>query len=183
MGTHDPRADANAADADLMSPRRMRIEPEFLVSHPAHFIALGFGAGLPAFAPGTFGTLVAWGLHWLLSHWLGLGHIAILGVASGLFVIGIWACDRTARDLGVADHGGIVIDEIAAFLVVLAFTPAAWLWQLVAFGLFRFFDIVKPPPIRWFEREVPGGLGVMVDDVLAAGYTVLVLAILVGVTG
>ena len=98
------------------------------------------------------------------------------------FLIGVWACDATSRALGVADHGGMVWDETVAFLLVLMFTPAGWLWQATAFGLFRFFDIVKPPPIRYFDRTLKSGFGVMFDDVLAAGYTVLVLAILKVVT-
>ncbi len=147
----------------------------FLLAHPAHFIALGFGTGLSPVAPGTVGTLFAIPLHAALANWLGAA--AILGVAGVVFVLGVWACSRTARDLGVADHGGMNIDEIAAFLAVLAFTPPGLAWLGVAFGIFRFFDIVKPPPIRYFERTVPGGLGVMFDDLLAAGYTLVVLAV------
>ncbi len=147
----------------------------FLLSHPAHFIALGFGTGLAPVAPGTVGTLLAIPLYWVLAHWLVAAWILV--VAGGLFVLGCWACARTGQDLGVADHGGMNIDEIAAFLLVLVFTPAGLLWLAFAFVVFRFFDIVKPPPIRYFERVVPGGLGVMFDDLLAAGYTLLVLAI------
>ncbi len=161
-------------DAKPTGPIR-RPTATFLLSHPAHFVALGFGSGLSRVAPGTVGTLLAIPLYVALSNWLGAS--AILGVAGGLFVLGCWACSRTAHDLGVADHGGMNIDEIAAFLAVLVFTPPGLVWMAFAFGVFRFFDIVKPPPIRYFERAVPGGLGVMFDDVLAAGYTLVVLAL------
>ena len=92
------------------------------------------------------------------------------------FALGVWACDVTGRHLGVADHGGMVWDEVAAFLLVLAIVPRELPWQLAAFGAFRFFDIAKPPPIRHFERRYHGGFGVMFDDVLAAGYSLLLLA-------
>lgn len=94
-----------------------------------------------------------------------------------LFLIGIWACGRTGRALGISDHTGMNWDEIVAMLGILAFTPEDWKWQLFAFFVFRFFDVVKPQPIRYFDRTVKGGYGVMLDDVLAAGYSVLVIAI------
>ena len=147
----------------------------FLLSHPAHFIALGFGTGLSPFAPGTVGTLLAIPLYAALALWF--GDAMILGAAGLLFFLGWWSCSRTGQDLGVTDHGGMNIDEIAAFLAVLVFTPTGLPWLVFAFVVFRFFDIVKPPPIRYFERVVPGGLGVMFDDLLAAGYTLLTLAI------
>jgi phosphatidylglycerophosphatase A len=140
----------------------------------AHVIAFGFGAGRVPLAPGTFGTLLAWPIGWALS---GLHPAAMLALCASLFVIGVWACGVTGRDLGVHDHGGIVWDEFVAFLLVLAIVPATLAWQAAAFVLFRTFDIVKPKPIRWFERRYTGGFGVMFDDLLAAGYTVLVLAV------
>ena len=100
-------------------------------------------------------------------------HLALLG---GLFLLGIGASARTARDLGVPDHGGIVWDETVAFLLVLFFTPADRLWQAFAFLLFRLFDIFKPQPIRHFDRTLHGGFGVMFDDLLAAGYSLLCVA-------
>jgi len=152
-----------------------RLRPRFAFVHPAHFIAVGFGAGLAPFAPGTFGTLVAFPLWWLLGSWLSpleLGALLAL-----LFAIGVWACEVTGRHLGVADHGAMVWDEIVAFLAVLLVVPARPAWQIAAFVVFRLFDVVKPPPIRQFERRFKGGFGVMFDDLLAAGYTMLVLAI------
>ena len=142
---------------------------------PAHIIALGAGAGLAPAAPGTVGTLLAFPLYWLLAAFAtSTVALALLGAA---FLLGIWACGATGRALGVADHGAMVWDEIVAFAVVLVFTPPGWQWQLGAFLLFRFFDIVKPPPIRYFDRRLKNGFGVMFDDLLAAGYTLLVLAV------
>ena len=142
---------------------------------PAHIIALGAGAGLAPVAPGTVGTLLAFPLYWLLAAVsTSTMALALLGAA---FLLGVWACGATGRALGVADHGAMVWDEIVAFAVVLVFTPSGWEWQLGAFLLFRFFDIVKPPPIRYFDRRLKNGFGVMFDDLLAAGYTLLVLAV------
>jgi phosphatidylglycerophosphatase A len=149
----------------------------FLLRHPAHFIALGGGAGLIPFAPGTFGTLLALPIFWLLGPGvIEVPAIYLAGVAV-LFSVGIWACQVTGRALGSADHGSMVWDETVAFLLVLFFTPVYSYWQALAFVLFRFFDIVKPPPIRYYERTFKGGLGVMIDDLAAAFYTLLVLAI------
>ena len=151
----------------------LRPTPRFVFSHPAHAVAFGFGAGLAPTAPGTFGTLLGWVIG------LALGAVqpaAVLLAALVFFAIGVWACGVTGRHLGVADHGGMVWDEVAAFLLVLALVPWELPWQLAAFGAFRFFDIAKPPPIRYFERRYHAGFGVMFDDVLAAGYALLLLA-------
>ena len=146
----------------------------WMAASPARTIAFGFGSGLVHPAPGTWGTLFAWMTFVLFSPYL--SDLLLVAVAAGAFVLGVWACARTGRDLGVADHGGIVWDEVAAFWLVLALTPAGYGSQLSAFLLFRFFDIVKPPPIRQFDARWKNGFGVMFDDVLAAGYTLLVLA-------
>lgn len=159
----------------------MRPTLRLLLAHPSHFIALGFGSGLAPKGPGTAGTLAAWLLYPpLRDH---LSDPQLLGFLLASFVFGILACERTGRALGVADHGAIVWDEVVAFWLVLMFTPPTWLWQAVAFGLFRFFDIVKPPPIGWVDERTRGGLGVMLDDLLAAGYALLVLALLVKLLG
>jgi phosphatidylglycerophosphatase A len=152
-----------------------RPDRRFLLSHPAHFIALGFGSGLAPFAPGTFGTLVAIPLALLLRAYADDAvFIAVIAVA---FVAGAWASQITGGDLDTADHGSIVIDEIAAFLLVLFLVGVEPLRMAVAFVLFRFFDIAKPPPIRAFDQAFKNGVGVMGDDVLAALYALLVFAI------
>ena len=147
----------------------MRPDKKFLLSHPAHLLAFGFGAGLMPKAPGTWGTLVALPIFAVVR--LG-GTSAVIAAAVLFFVVGVWASGVAGRALGVADHGGIVIDEIAAFLLVLACTPDSVAWWVIAFLLFRVFDIVKPWPIRWADRTLKGGFGVMFDDVLAAGYAI-----------
>jgi len=152
-----------------------RPDARFLVAHPAHFIALGFGAGLAPKAPGTFGTVVGLLLCWALQPFLSPLAIALLAVP--LFLLGIWVCDVTGRALGVMDSGSIVWDEVVAFLPLAALAGSIGA-QLVAFALFRLFDIWKPFPIRQLERRIPGGLGVMADDVLAAAYAALSLFLL-----
>jgi len=153
----------------------------FFVAHPAHFVALGFGSGLAPFAPGTFGTLVAIPIAFGLRAVTGDVGFALAIVA--LFGIGVWASAVTSRDLGVSDHGAIVIDEVVAFLIVLFFVGVEPVRVAVAFLLFRFFDIVKLPPAREIDRHWHGGLGVMLDDVVAAGYALVVFAIVVRVQG
>lgn len=147
----------------------------FATSHPAHLIAFGFGSGLVPFAPGTAGTLLAWPVGWYFAAY---PEPVLLAMAAIGFVIGVWACGITGRRLGVPDHGSMVWDEIVAFLLILSIVPRSFAWQGAAFVLFRLFDIVKPPPIRWLERRYHGGFGVMIDDLLAAGYTLLVLALM-----
>ena len=157
--------------ADLV----LRPSWRFLLSRPAHLIAFGFGAGLVPVAPGTFGTLLALPLYWLIQPRVDAVEYLLLVVV--LFGLGIWACDVTGRAVGVADHGGMVWDETVAFLLVLFFVPAAPLWQAAAFLLFRLFDIFKPPPIRYYDRTFKSGFGVMLADPVAAFYTLIVLAI------
>ncbi|MDR2837002.1 MAG: phosphatidylglycerophosphatase A [Azonexus sp.] len=155
------------------SPHRPDLR--FLCAHPAHFLALGCGSGLAPKAPGTFGTLFAWGSFLLFrpyfDEWLLL---ALFAVA---YLGGIWLIEITGRALGDPDHGSIVWDEIVPFWLVLLLTPASFYWQLAAFLLFRLFDIVKPQPARYFDQHVKNGFGVMTDDLVAAGYTLLALAL------
>ena len=153
----------------------------FLLRRPAHFIALGFGSGLAPFAPGTFGTLVAIPVAAVLRIYA--SDVVFVACIVLLFALGVWACDVTSRDLGVADHGSIVIDEVVAFLIVLYFVGGDPLRQAFAFLLFRVFDIAKPPPIRQVDATLKNGFGVMLDDVLAAAYTLFVFALVVRVTG
>jgi phosphatidylglycerophosphatase A len=148
---------------------------KLLLSHPAHFVSFGFGSGLARNAPGTFGTLAALPLYWLIAPELSSLQFMLALVSA--FALGVWACDFTGKKLGVADHGGIVWDEIVSFMLVLFFTPSGWDWTVLAFVLFRFFDILKPPPIRYFDSNWHGGLGVMFDDLLAAGYALMCLAL------
>ena len=148
----------------------------FVTRHPAHFLAFGFGSGLAPVAPGTFGTLAALPLYYLLAAVLSV--IQLYAVIALAAVAGIWICGVAGRNIGVADHGGIVWDEIVAFWLILAFTPLEPLWVAAAFLLFRLFDIWKPFPINWFDARLKNGFGVMFDDLLAAAYT---LAVLLGV--
>jgi phosphatidylglycerophosphatase A len=154
---------------------------QFLFTHPAHFIACGCGSGLSPFASGTAGTLFAWFSFPLFG--LLLPNTTATAVMLGfLLVLGFLVCDITGRHLGVADHGAIVWDEIVPFWIVLLFVPTgfstmALSWQLLAFLAFRFFDIVKPFPASWFDSRVKNGFGVMMDDIVAAGYTVFALAL------
>ena len=152
-------------------------DARFVLARPAHFIATGFGIGLVPVAPGTFGTLVGLGLYWLLAPVFPPLVIAFLSIP--LFFAGVWACDVTGRALGVADHGAMVFDEIVAFLPLAAVSSQSLALQALAFVLFRIFDVWKPFPIRELERRVKGGLGVMIDDAVAAGYAYLAFAIIV----
>ncbi|MET3117353.1 phosphatidylglycerophosphatase A [Undibacterium sp. GrIS 1.8] len=152
----------------------------FMLSNPAHILAQGFGSGLSPIMPGTSGTLFAWlSFNVLSTRWPDLftpsswAWIIVLG-----FVVGVWACQVTGRNMGVADHGSMVWDEIIAFWLVLLFvTPASFSTQCWAFFWFRVFDMVKPPPIGYFDRQLKGGFGVMWDDILAAFYTLLLFAL------
>ncbi|MDO6461173.1 phosphatidylglycerophosphatase A [Granulosicoccaceae sp. 1_MG-2023] len=135
-----------------------------LFSHPLNFFSLGFGSGLAPKAPGTFGTLAAVPLWWLLQPLPLSVYLLVTLIAC---VAGIWFCDVTARDLGVHDHSGIVWDEIAGFLITMVAAPAGLGWLIAGFALFRFFDVLKPWPISWFDRQVHGGLGIMLDDIVA----------------
>ena len=159
----------------------VRPDVAFLLAHPAHLVAQGLGTGLSPIAPGTAGTLVAWPLAWLLdAHG---GTIAWIVAIVVLTLVGVWSARITTRDLGVADHGSIVIDEIAAFLLVLFFAGGDAWRQALGFVLFRFFDVVKPPPIRQVDRAMKNAVGVMADDFLAAGYALIVLAIVARLAG
>jgi phosphatidylglycerophosphatase A len=143
-----------------------RPDMKFLFAHPFHFLALGFGSGLSPKAPGTMGSLAAVPFYLLLTLFLRPCAIALLAIP--LFLIGVPICDKAGKALGVSDHGAIVWDEIVAMLPLLAMVPQHPLGWLAAFALFRVFDVWKPWPISWVDRHVKGGLGVMVDDALAA---------------
>ncbi len=144
-----------------------------LLRRPVHLLAFGFGAGLSPTAPGTAGTLLAVPLVFLLRD---LDAVWYLLLTAGLFVAGVWLCGRTARDLQVHDHPGIVWDEIVGYLVTMAWAPKQWNWIIGGFLLFRLFDIFKPWPIRTVDRRLRGGVGIMLDDLLAGLAAGLVLA-------
>ena len=148
---------------------------KLLLAHPAHFFGLGFGSGLAPKAPGTFGTLVGLPLFWLISSY---GLSIKLAIIAALFIFGIYCCDKTGKALGVADDSAIVWDEIVAMMLVLVFTPFTWLGWLVAFCLFRLFDIWKPFPIRQMDAKLKNGFGVMFDDLLAAIYAIICVLLL-----
>ena len=160
----------------------LRPTGRFMLGHPARWIALGLGSGLAPWAPGTVGTLWAWVAFLLLDRWLGAWQWGVVLLAS--LLIGVWACARTARELGLADPGAIVWDEVVAFWAVLwLIMPAGLIGQAVAFALFRFFDAAKPGPVRWADRLFKNargwrlGFGILFDDLVAALCTLLVIAL------
>jgi len=174
------------------APGPRRATAAFMLRHPARWLALGFGAGLSPRAPGTVGTLWAWAAYIVAAPWLSDGQWAWVIGAS--LLVGWWACTRCAQHLGVADPGAIVWDEVVAFWLVLWLVmPAGLLAQAVAFGLFRFFDAAKPGPVGWADQRYklrPGqaigwrqGWGILFDDLVAAGCTLLVIALWRAVLG
>ncbi|WP_080454831.1 phosphatidylglycerophosphatase A, partial [Legionella pneumophila] len=143
---------------------------------PVYFIAFGFGSGLMSIAPGTWGTLAAIPLYLLMinAHW----SIYLLWTALA-FALGVWVSDRVTEDLGVHDYKGIVWDEVVGYLLTMFLVPKGISWMLIGFILFRIFDIWKPQPIRMVDQRVHGGLGIMLDDVLAAVPAWCIMQILV----
>lgn len=153
-----------------------RATSRFMLSHPLHILSLGFGSGLSPIAPGTIGTLFAWASFAAFSHYLTVIEWGVLIVVG--FFAGIGITSFTAKRLGTDDPSPVVWDEIVAFwLVLLMVTPVTVTGQLWAFIVFRFFDMVKPPPIRYFDRRLKGGFGIMFDDLVAAFFTLLVIAL------
>jgi len=164
-----------------LAPAVVRPTARFMLAHPAHLIALGFGSGLSPVAPGTVGTLWGWLVYAVAAHWLAPPVLAIALAAA--LPAGWWACTLTARHLGIADPGAVVWDEIVAiWLILLLVMPTGWLGQCIAFALFRFFDAVKPGPVAWADRHFKGlgwrgGFGILFDDLVAAFCTLLVIAL------
>jgi phosphatidylglycerophosphatase A len=147
-----------------------------LLSHPAHFVSLGFGSGLAPHAPGTVGSFAAWGLYLLAEPVIAAQPVWLTGSLLVLaFLLGAACIARTGAALGEVDHGSIVWDEFVAVWLVLLLIPAGWSWQLAGVLVFRVFDILKPWPINLADRRFKNGLGVMFDDLLAAGYSLLLL--------
>ena len=151
----------------------VKVEPNWF--NPIHLLAFGFGSGAAPKAPGTWGTLAAVLIYWPLSQLSPEHYLLMLLVTS---VMGIYICGQTARDLGVHDHGSIVWDEFVGFWITMFAAPVGWVWVVVGFVLFRFFDIIKPWPISWIDKRITGGLGIMLDDVIAG---VMAAAVLQGI--
>lgn len=155
--------------------------PAFRLRNPVHCLALGLGTGLAPKAPGTAGTVLGIPLYLALAL---LPPAWYLAVVSAGFLLGVYACGRTAGDVGVHDHPAIVWDEVIGFLLTMFLVPPGWLTVLAGFALFRFFDVLKPPPIRAVDRRVHGGFGIMFDDVLAGVYAALCMQLLLwGLSG
>jgi phosphatidylglycerophosphatase A len=150
------------------------------LANPIHFLALGFGSGLAAKAPGTFGTLAAIPLYLLMTN---LSQPWYIGLTLLSVLAGCYICGKAAEDMGVHDHGAIVWDEVAGLLITMTAAPVSGLWLAVGFVLFRFFDILKPWPIRWLDAKIHGGFGIMIDDVLAGVFAFLCLQGIVYLVG
>ena len=148
----------------------VKVEPNWF--NPIHLLAFGFGSGAAPKAPGTWGTLAAVLIYWPLSQLSPEHYLLMLLVTS---VMGIYICGQTARDLGVHDHGSIVWDEFVGFWITMFAAPVGWVWVVVGFVLFRFFDIIKPWPISWIDKKITGGFGIMLDDVTAGVMAAVVL--------
>ncbi len=148
-----------------------------VLSSPVHFLAFGFGSGLAPFAPGTVVTLMAIPLYLLMQS---LTLPLYLLVTTIVCVVGIWICGKSSDLLGVHDHSGIVWDEFAGYFITMIAAPPGWLWIIIGFALFRLFDIWKPWPISVLDKQVHGGLGIMVDDILAGVFSLLCLQLIAG---
>ena len=144
-----------------------------VLTDPVNFLAFGLGTGLMPIAPGTFGSLLGVGVFWLTRD---AGLYVQLGIAAALIASGIWICGQSSAKLGVHDHSGIVWDEVAGMYITLFLAPPTVLGYALAFALFRFFDIVIPWPIRDLDHRLAGGLGIMLDDLAAALYALILLA-------
>ena len=142
------------------------------LKNPIHFLALGFGSGLAPKAPGTFGTLAALPLYFLM---MNLSLPVFVAITLIITIVGFWICDIAAKDMQVHDHGAIVWDEVAGMLITMIAAPVGLLPLVVGFALFRFFDIFKPWPIKLLDRHVKGGFGIMIDDVLAGVFAAICL--------
>ena len=162
----------NSNEKDNVGPDRVALKKVALKT-PSGLLAFGFGSGLSPFAPGTMGTLVAIPFTFVLKS---LDTPVFWIVLLLLFILGVVLCELVSRKLGVHDHGGIVWDEMVGYWLAVAFVPLQWQWLLAAFVVFRFFDIYKPWPIRQIDAKIGGGFGIMIDDVIAALFTVIILA-------
>ncbi len=153
----------------------MTLDKQLILRNPVHLLAFGLGSGLAPKAPGTFGTLAAIPFYLLLQH-LPLWQYGLFVLVA--FAIGIELCGRTSKALGVHDHPGIVWDEFVGYWLTMLAAPPGWIWVLIGFVLFRLFDILKPWPIRWIDRRIEGGFGIMLDDILAGCFALLALQLI-----
>lgn len=158
----------------------MAATPSSVWRNPIHFLAFGLGSGAAPWAPGTFGTLAGAVLYLLLPAMTVSAYAVFL---LGSFALGVFLCGRTARDIGVHDHGGIVWDEFVGLWLTMFLAPPGLIWLLAGFVLFRVFDIAKPWPINWVDRRVHGGFGIMIDDVLAGVMALVCLQLLARFAG
>jgi len=152
-----------------------QLTPQQILADPVLFLAFGFGSGLAKKAPGTFGTVAGIPVYLLMAQTDLLAYSVLTLLA---LLVGVWICDNAAKKLGEHDFGGIVWDEIVGLFITLWAVPVTWQNIGLGFVLFRFFDIVKPWPIKWVDRKVQGGLGIMLDDVLAGIFAALLLAVI-----
>ena len=149
---------------------------QIVLRNPIHLFSFGFGVGLSPVAPGTMGTLIAIPIYFYLAAFSPVIYLLVVGI---LFSLGCWCAAKTAEALDTYDHPGIVIDEIVGFLITMLFVPTTWYWIILGFLFFRLFDIWKPWPISAADQRIKGGLGIMLDDVLAALYGLLSLHIVI----
>lgn len=143
---------------------------------PTHFLAFGFGSGLSPIAPGTMGTIAVIPIYLFMQNLNLLPYIILTAIIS---IVGIWICGASSKMLGVHDHGGIVWDEFAGYLITMIAAPSGWLWVIIGFVLFRIFDIWKPWPIHVVDKHVSGGFGIMLDDIIAGIFAGIVLQLIV----
>jgi len=155
-----------------MSTSQPKVNFRELIKRPACFLGLGFGSGLAPVAPGTFGTLAAIPIYCLMQN-LSLTIYLVLTIIA--FIVGIWICQQSADWLGKEDPSAVVWDEIVGYLITMIAAPTGWFWVVIGFVLFRFFDILKPWPISLADREIHGGLGIMLDDVIAGVFAGVLL--------
>ena len=149
--------------------------PDGIFEKPLYFIAFGFGVGIIPFAPGTFGTLFAVFLYSLLPTLSFSSHLIITVIIT---MLSIFICDKVSREIELHDHPGMCLDEFPGFFVSMLFAPAGWVGLISAFLLFRFFDIIKPWPINWIDKNVHGGFGMVLDDVLAGVYVSVIFLLI-----
>lgn len=151
------------------------IAPQSVWENPLHFVTFGFGSGAMPYAPGTFGTLASIPFYLIFSHLVWWQYLIVTIVIA---LLGMYLCGRTCKEIGVHDHPGTVFDEFVGFFVTMICAPKGWMWVVLGFVLFRIFDICKPAPIHWIDKNVHAGFGVVLDDILAGVYALIILQII-----